>query len=525
MLERLESGRAGNPVQLLAREASMKQVEAAALLASLDGAGYEALIAQSRGTRPSAPRRRVLDLLRERRQVGPGPIPAHLLIGPGHAVDRRWLRPIPAQTESPVELRTPSAYVPPGGNLRPKLLARLQSDGGSAASLVSDPRRMSPSGADAAREAFVAFSDYVQACVARGIEVGPELKAAWCAELVERASAHLTGQGIVHEIVLTDSGQFRLEITPGSDHPLSRIARGLGRNCRGLGLYYLPEILLKTGFSAAFLPSHNVILLGDRDLLETKSSVLLHHEIRHAVRRHRLRSKAPSEHYGQLDGSRGRLLKTITNTYERFQSVDEMDAYALSFREGFLRLRRALAVGPVDLETSLPGMVNVIQNGLEVSLRNISAAKLALHQLQGDQQLEFETRDGLTWAVAHTGVGRAPLELPLVASSGVNDPENRSLLLGQLHRLLEAAKEHLAGFRFAQKFWDRMSGTSDLAERSLLAEAARDPVLGRAGRLSVSKEPVSLDALIDAFNTQVEALWQEATRGERVQNSGLKPRV
>lgn len=504
LLTRLKRNEAKEPVRTLAREASIRQTEAAAFLGALDDDLYEALLAQSReaaGTR----REHAVARLRAGGTSEREAAPERLKIGPHHGIDRRWLDPFPGETKPIEEIPKPPAYTSPLGAVHSRLQAEVERTS-SSASFTPDVNSQSPAEADAASEAFEAFEEYAANLRDNGVEITGDLKEELVRELVERASANLAGQGVRHVVRLTRSGQFRIEIDSKGRHPLNRLARRLRKLCNGLQLFYLPSLLLAQGFSAAFMPDYNLILLGDRDLLEPRASILLQHEIRHAFRHHALAKRQPSPYYGSIEGKKGRLLDVVTNTYQSRQSVDEMDTYTLTLRQGLGKVRRALAQEKFDLE-DYPGMVDVIQHGLEVSLRNISTARLALANLEKGGLSGWAIDGGIVRASVPTGQGRAPITIPLIESSGIDDPENDRLLEAQLEWLITAGKAHLAQFRLAQKLWDRVNDASDPGEQALLVEAFLRVL--RSGRRAKVPDR-SFEALAEAFNAAVDALWSKA---------------
>lgn len=183
-------------------------------------------------------------------------------------------------------------------------------------------------------------------------------------------------------------------IQPTASSKLNKYAAGLNR-ISGMGLVYSPPFNKASGFTSAFMPSLNSIILHDHAILDGQfsDSRITTHEIKHALfqaeRNGKYKTKIKAPVHGFLKNTKS---VTVENRkpYQSFFSFEELVTYAYSITADAKKIKRSGAFA--DRST----LVRSLEIMTSLSLRTKELSDTALYYVDKMQYMVVDYDKSLT---------------------------------------------------------------------------------------------------------------------------------
>jgi hypothetical protein len=183
-------------------------------------------------------------------------------------------------------------------------------------------------------------------------------------------------------------------IQPTGSSKLNKYAAGLNR-ISGIGLVYSPPLNKASGFTSAFIPSLNSIILHDHAVLDGQfsDSRITTHEIKHSLfqseRNGNYKSKIKAPVHGFFKNSKIVTLDS-RKPYQSFFSFEELVTYAYSITADAKKIRR---IGPAADRSTLNRSLEIMAS---LSARTMEMSDLSLYYLDKMQNMVIDYDKSLT---------------------------------------------------------------------------------------------------------------------------------
>ncbi len=286
-----------------------------------------------------------------------------------------------------------------------------------------------------------------------------------------------------------------VHILPEGNHRLNRLAAGLTRMDSEIKLGHIPLLLEKSGSEAGYVDSDKIVLISSNMALGRLSNegflANYTHEARHARNALRAAKGEPSPYLG---AATGKLPGGMMESYSRYMSFDEPDAYRMNMLAGLQGIAQIIVQNP-DARFSFASFRECAQEGAHVSARSsVIATEIIAAIESGAAKPVFARENGVLVARVrvHGSGGDFDVQVPLVGRPGSAGKTARSRLLEQLGWQRSAAEGRLNLFRFLEAESLFFEGSTPAAERVAHARALSDVVAYRPADHNPTAAPPSL---------------------------------